>query len=218
LMISAIPSSGSDWFASCLLRASRHVYYREFFNPLCNWENADRLGTVFGCESQKYSRNIFKTAFSGDRAIAQIFDELWVPSGNTMTKEVWVTEKLPALACHFNVVCFSREPKNSLPPGRARTVSWFHACACQLGIAGDFAKSAMLGYEFMHKSCVEVAGAIGVPFISWEDMVFGDKQKVRGVLEESCIEGIDCRLAAEIIVATRKEEPRKKLPEWSDHK
>lgn len=215
LLISAIPSSGSDWFASCISKASTHSYYREFFNPICNWPLADEIGTVFGCESAMYAHNITDRADFGDRYVDEIIEDLWKPSGYTMTKEVWATEKLPALARHFRIVCFSRTPDRSMPPNRARVVGWMHAYASQVGIQGGFARSAVLAYRAMHAAIEQASNALGLPFILWDELIVAEKPRIRQILERAEMPGVDCSLAAEIIVETRRDEPRRTLEGWS---
>jgi hypothetical protein len=216
LLISAIPSSGSDWFASCISKASTHSYYREFFNPICNWPLADEIGTVFGCESAKYAHNIIRPTFIGDKEVDDIIQDLWKPSGYTMTKEVWATEKLPALTKHFKIVCFSRTPERSMPPNRARVVAWMHTYAAQAGITAGFARSAMLAYRLMHRSCEWTANALGLPFILWDELIEAEKPRIQQILENAEMPGVDCERAAEIIVETRKDEPRRVLEGWSE--
>ena len=215
LLISAIPSSGSDWFASCISKASTHSYYREFFNPICNWPLADEIGSAFGCESAMYSHNILRPAFAGDEDIDGIVRDLWKPSGYTMTKEVWATKKLPALVEHFRVVCFGRTPERSMPPNRARVVGWMHAYASQAGIPGGFARSATLAYGLMHRTAKWTAEVLGLPFILWDDLIAAEKPRIKEILDSAEMPGVDCSLAAEIIVETRRDEPRRTLEGWS---
>jgi hypothetical protein len=215
LLISAIPSSGSDWFASCISKASTHSYYREFFNPICNWPLADDLGTVFGCESAKYAHNIARRTPAGDREVDEIIEALWKPSGYTMTKEVWVTEKLEALSKHFRVICFSRTPERSMPPNRARVVGWMHTYAAQAGIQGGFAMSAMRAYSTMHGASVLASASIGAPLILWDELIVAEKSQIKDILDRAEMPGVDCSLAAEIIVETRRDEPRRTLEGWS---
>lgn len=215
LLISAIPSSGSDWFASCISKASTHSYYREFFNPICNWPLADEIGTVFGCESAKYAHNITRRTPAGDREVDEIIEDLWKPSGYTMTKEVWATEKLEALSKHFRVVCFSRTPDRSMPPNRARVVGWMHAYAEHLGIQGGFARSTVMAYRLMHSANEWYAGLLKLPFILWDELIAAEKPRIKDILDRAEMPGVDCSLAAEIIVDTRRDEPRRTLEGWS---
>lgn len=215
LLISAIPSSGSDWFASCISKASTHSYCREFFNPICNWPLADELGTVFGCESAKYAHNITGRTPAGDREVDEIIEALWKPSGYTMTKEVWATEKLEALSKHFRVICFSRSPERSMPPNRARVVGWMHAYAAEAGIQGGFAMSAMRAYSTMHGASVRASASVGAPLILWDELIVAEKPQIKDILDRAEMPGVDCSLAAEIIVETRRDEPRRTLEGWS---
>lgn len=215
LLISAIPSSGSDWFASCISKASSHSYYREFFNPICNWPLADKIGAVFGCESAKYAHNITRLALPHDTGVDKIVETIWKPSGYTMTKEVWVTEKLSALSEHFRIVCFSRTPERSMPPNRARVVAWMHAYADQMGVTGGFASSTTWAYRLMHDSVQWNANNLGLPFILWDELIVSEKQRIVQILDQAEMPGVDCSLAAEIIVETRRDEPRRILEGWS---
>ena len=51
-MLLSLPSSGSDWFASCIRAANPDLRYfdKEFFNPITNIELGDQLAVYFKVE------------------------------------------------------------------------------------------------------------------------------------------------------------------------
>lgn len=179
---------------------------------MCNWDFADEIGKVFGCESPKYSRNILRQ--SSQEEVDGIVDRFWNPSGKTMTKEVWATKKLPQLKKHFRVVCFSRTPRMSMPPKRARVVAWMHAYSLQAGIPGDFKKSAFSAYSAMHRFCVAQARSLGLPLILWDEIIDSEESKIEKILSDAKMPGVDCAAAARLIVKSRSNEQRPTLEGW----
>jgi hypothetical protein len=202
LLIAAVPSCGSDWFADSVAAASGHVYHREFFNPMCNWRAADKIGEEFGCESPLYLENIVNR--SSEEALSKIVDEVWTPSGATMTKENWSHRKLWYLKNRFRVVCFARRTEDSMPPTRSRVVCWMHGLARTLGVAGGgFVQDAIAGYSSWVGELVKTAEDLSLPMIWWHDIMAMERPALTKLLEELEMPGVDCSNCADRIISSR---------------
>lgn len=90
-----------------------------------------------------------------------------------------------------------------------------HAYAEQRQINGGFASSAAWAYRAMHESTEWIANAIGLPLILWDELISADPARIKQILDRAEMPGVDCSHAAEIIVETRREEPRRNLEGWS---
>jgi hypothetical protein len=202
LLIAAVPSCGSDWFAECVRDASSHSYYREFFNPMTNWRLADTIGAEFGCESPLYIDNILTA--SSEESLQRIVSETWASSGLTMTKENWSHRKLWYLKDHFHVVCFARRAEDSLPPTRARVVCWMHGLARTLGVAGSgFVADAISGYTAWVGELVKTAESLYLPMVWWHDVMAMEKDALVGLIDGLKMPGVDSEACADRIISTR---------------
>lgn len=202
LLIASVPSSGSDWFAGCVESASEHLYRREFFNPICNWTLADRLGLEFGCESPLYIKNILN--YSNKDFLDKIINEIWTPSGYTMTKEIWSHRKLWHLKDHFKIVCLARRIEDSLPPTRSRVICWMHSIAKQFKIDGNgFIQDAIAGYKIWTEELENTAKNLDLPLIWWHDLINFSEKELSILFEKIKMPKVDYDRCANNIINTR---------------
>jgi len=149
-----------------------------------------------------YASNITKHSEEAD--LQNIYDSLWVPSGFTMTKEIWLHRKLWFFAKHFHVVCFGRRTCDSMPPTRARVVSWMHTIANELGVSGgSFVGDAINGYEAWIVDLARNAAELNLPFVWWHDIMTAKQGDVEQTIAGLRMPGVDVAKCAENIVATR---------------
>ena len=129
LLIAAMPSSGSDWFASCILAVSElqaHPTAKEPLNPICNIAHFDLIATAFGCEAANTIRRI--AAPPRQDTVDHVL-ELAIPPEVNFVKEVWCGYQLEQLEDHFHIVTMTRSHANTFPPTRVRVYSWYLALA-----------------------------------------------------------------------------------------
>lgn len=202
LLIASVPSSGSDWFSECVVSASDHSYRREFFNPICNWNLADRIGSEFGCESPIYAKNILK--YSSEKKLDKIIKEVWSPSGFTMTKEIWSHRKLWHLKNYFKIVCLLRRVEDSLPPTRSRVICWMHSIAKQFKIHGKgFIQDSIAGYRIWTEELEKTANDLKIPVIWWHDLVSMDVKKMSELFEPIQMPKVNNTKLSDRIISTR---------------
>lgn len=124
-----MPSSGSDWFASCILAVSdlrAHPTAKEPLNPICNIEHFDLIATAFGCEAANTLRRI--AAPPRQDTVDHVL-ELAIPPEVNFVKEVWCGYQLEQLEDHFHILTMTRSAVNTFPPTRVRVYSWYLALA-----------------------------------------------------------------------------------------
>lgn len=205
LMINAMPSSGSDWFVSCLQAACPeivcHPTAKEFFNPLCNLEHYDAMSKVFGCETVDCYKNITRLIRPEE---AEPFVDMFMSQELTMTKEVWSAWHGFMFGRWFDVVGFVRRPENTFPPTRIRVWSWYRAVAASLGIDGDLKSSCLRAHDAMWKEIQHSLLDIYLPTIQWEKCMSYELDQLDKYFNGLLPSWIPCRRLAEIICETRR--------------
>ena len=119
-LLLSLPSSGSDWLAGCIARATGWRYFdKEFFNPICN--PIPEVESGFGCEMVSHYRKIAKPIPSDAAWNA------WKQSGYDFNKEVFCAFNVPWFAKRFKCCALLRRCEDTFPPKRARVMSWYDA-------------------------------------------------------------------------------------------
>ena len=152
LLIAAMPSSGSDWFADCLLKSSAqlvtHATAKEPLNPICNLDHFDVLAKVFGCEAEPAIASI--AASPSQSQVDEVLPIALGPQVNFI-KEVWVGYQLPQLQQHFHTITLTRSYDNTFPPSRVRVYSWYLALARSIELNLELNHHANLSKMFRYR-------------------------------------------------------------------
>jgi hypothetical protein len=124
LLLAALPSGGSDWVAQCLLEADDSlVYFREYFCPYVNWQDAEQLENVVGdtmfCNTKRMGQN------TTTEKVNQLLDGTWRKTGYTFTKENYIAFQLEQFAQFFTTVVLVRSFNDTFPPSRRRVIGWY---------------------------------------------------------------------------------------------
>jgi len=124
-----IPSSGSDWFASCIKKVNpqlkEHPVAKEFFNPICNQEMATQLGSAFGCEM---AGTIDSIVVNDESVLTRVYNKTWQAHGElNFTKEVFSQFKARWFEKFFTCIYLVREASLTFPPSRLRVWCWYEA-------------------------------------------------------------------------------------------
>lgn len=125
-MLLSMPNSGSDWFASVILKTDSKIkYFREFFNPVANKKYFDCLSEGFGSELTSSYKKI--ACFSGEQLYEKIYAATWLKEQLNFTKENYSAFKIPFFIKKFNCIAFTRQITNSFPPVRDEVFDWYEA-------------------------------------------------------------------------------------------
>jgi hypothetical protein len=207
LLLAAMPSSGSDWFASCILKSSdrlvSHPTAKEPLNPICNLQHFDALARVFGCEAEPAIANIAANPSKQlvDEAIA-----IAIPPEVNFIKEVWVGYQLPQLQRHFEIITLTRSLSNTFPPSRIRVYAWYLALARSIELnSGRMLPTAM--HERVARAFLLYYSRLryGWPTtLSWEFLMQAERPQLIDCFYELKLgQYLNCELLAENIIATR---------------
>ena len=174
-MISGLPSSGTDWLARCMVEGlglDQDQYYREWFNPLCNWSRADDLAKRgFGSESPHAIRGVGRRLESDVTDLVQKFTD----SGLLLDKEVWMAGKALDMKEHFHIIGLTRDLEDTFPPKRARVLNWFQwvQTVANPNVEEDrsFMQTARSGYRWLQEVHRLDCHTAEVPLLNWGDLV-----------------------------------------------
>lgn len=174
-MILAMPSSGSDFFARAVARATGWSYYdKEWFNPMCNLSRYDRLVRAgCGCETVgAYERISWPEVWTHIDDVVQEFSD----EGYVLDKEVFGHSKIQFFRERgFDCIALVRSAESMFPPSRLRVLQWYDAIARSHGTQdkGDFLESVYYGYRI----CRTLLEGSGLTVVDYDSMLkFGCDQ------------------------------------------
>lgn len=208
LIIVALPSTGSDWFAECVASAAGFNYIRERFNPMCDWTRADMLANNhFASESSLTLMHLGKPHAEGFDVVGDLQSSRF-----NMTKEVWSLGKYAQYAEVANVVAIDRTPEKTFPPTRARVLNWYHSVAEKMGwlealdnVPCDnlVVGKALASYIRLRRMHLAEAAAVGIPIITWESLVTGTIAEVCTSCKSLPVAPVDAERVVGRILTTR---------------
>lgn len=176
LMILAMPSSGSDWLAKCMVDTYGLSYFqKEFFNPLTNQPMADDLiAARFGCELTSCHKLIHQRP---DPVRAETLYRRFVSAGYGLGKEVWAMGKVDWFAERFRCLVLTRKFSSMFPPGRLRVHQWYESVACD-HLRTDpnrlkFSDRVRYGHELMYSTLKSEAIDSDIPAVDYDELVDG---------------------------------------------
>lgn len=165
-LLLSIPNSGSDWVARCIAQVTGWNYYeKEYFNPICNMGEADRLIFAgFGCELASAARGIW---IHPTKDAQEIYDQF--RRQYSFNKEVWGFSKIDWYKERFDCIVLTRSWQTMFPPSRLRVVQWYDQIymampGCQPNPLSSRVKHA---YDAMVSPLVQS----GLPLIQYEDLL-----------------------------------------------
>lgn len=187
LLMLSLPNSGSTWLAEQIANTlpGCKYYDMEFFNPLRNPANEQRLVRHFGAALVSCFRNIAKADGCGiDDDIAKT----WGRAQCNFNKEVFSPLKLPVFVRHFKCFVLLRKTEDTLPPRRMRIWSfyehaWFALSEAGFALPGTTARErAMAAHGALAQAMRADAKRLGVPVVEYGEL-FSGRQRVVEVLE-----------------------------------
>jgi len=120
----SLPNTGSDWFASLLLKQNPALkYFREFFNPICNPKYEDELRGAFGCEMVDNYQMIAKP----HGPCEEVYRRTWAREEYNFTKENYSAFNLRWFHGKFDCFVLYRRVEMTLPGGRLQVKTWYDA-------------------------------------------------------------------------------------------
>jgi hypothetical protein len=206
LLIAAMPSSGSDWFASCILKSTdqliSHPTAKEPLNPICNLEHFDTLAKVFGCEAEPAIEPI--AACPTQEQVEEAISIALPPEVNFI-KEVWVGYQLPQLAEHFQIITLTRSSINTFPPSRVRVYSWYLALAKSIEINRNLRLSQSMRQRVSQAHELYRAQLLTHSLtLSWEFLMEANRSQLESRFDQVLLsQHLDCGQLAELIISTR---------------
>lgn len=130
----SLPSCGTDWLAKAIVaRNPSLVYYREFFNPICNLRHYNELASSFGCELYEtvshLAQPIASPTLGVDREpfIANAYESTWLRESIQFTKENFSAFIADFYVERFTTFILYRPWEMCFPPSRLRVYSWYSA-------------------------------------------------------------------------------------------
>ena len=208
-VILSLPNSGSDWLADVICESSGLRYFhKEFFNPICNARHGDRLADGFGCELVGCYKNI-AAPYDVDE-LDRIYSETWEGVGYDFNKEVFSPFMVGWYARHFQVVVLVRSEAGVFPPARLRVWQWYEAIwqsvahSFQTTPCCRMVSRAVLGYRVALAAITEDAAALGIPVLSYDDLIQLPEADLRQHLGQGWIaDVVDVDRAVARILETR---------------
>lgn len=225
-MLAALPSGGSDWFASCIATAMpERKYAREFFCPTVNWHMAPRLNEVVGDVLWFARGNLCRRPWQ--QQVDRLVAECWQPTGFTFTKENYLTFQLEQFAAHFSIVVLTRTAEETFPPTRHRVMMWyehFYGALFDSGLvpvlwqrlATTPMRRAALGQLLFHREQERVARMLGLPVCRMRVLQTGKSPEVYDELRWA---GPYALPLTEVVMATTRVTPRPEgeyQDQWKD--
>lgn len=184
LLLASMPSSGSDWLASCIKEAVPSLNYsREHFSPLCNLRDSELLSEHFGDYLYDSTHNLCSKLT--DQHLSCVLNQVWVGRGHTFCKENYLAFKLDAFAKRFDTIVFARRTEDTFPPNRQRVTAWYeHAyhAALKAGLVPLYVANqcrnpmdkAVVGHQVFLRQLVSSAKSLGLRLVWWHDMISPD--------------------------------------------
>jgi hypothetical protein len=124
-MLLSLPSCGTDWVMSCLLGEKSPDYFREFFNPLANFQRYATLARAFGCELPQTIGLIARPVNMRREAVDAAYNITWRAENFLFTKENYSAFLVPYWQGKFQCVALYRPRNLTFPPNRLRVVNWY---------------------------------------------------------------------------------------------
>jgi len=157
-LLLSLPSSGSDWLAGAVARATGWRYWeKEFFNPICN--PIPEIEDGFGCEM------VSRYHFIAQPKPTEAAYQAWRKRGFEFNKEVFCAFNVPWFADRFECFALIRRYENTFPPKRARVLSWYDAiwnscrdaglATCARSLADRVKEAHELAAAHLKKECAK---------------------------------------------------------------
>lgn len=125
----SLPNTGTDWLVELLLRHNPYlIYFREFFNPICNPTYENVLNRAFGCEMVDNYALIARARCPYEEVCRQS----WAKENYNFTKENYSAFKLDWFVGKFDCFVLYRRVELTLPGSRLPVKTWYDAMYCSL--------------------------------------------------------------------------------------
>lgn len=207
LLLASLPSSGSDWVASCMVDANPELRYsREFFCPTVNLPHSRELSAVLGDTLYSNVKNLCRPISAAE--LDHLLDSTWRQTNFNFSKENYLPFQLEAFAEKFDIVVLLRRFRDTFPPHRHRVMQWyehfFGALITQKFIRWNVFEArhrnpmerAAIGHYFFAKQLKESAEQLGLKILWHHELMNLSAEELGG------------DAFAKLIVETREEIPR----------
>lgn len=225
LLLAALPSGGSDWFASCIRMAQPTLRYaREFFCPMCNWQYAGRLERDLG--DTTYAATDKLCVEMTDDSLNSLLNDTWRREDYNFCKENYLPWKLTAFSKQFTTVVLVRDFDDTFPPNRQRVIRWYEHFYCALFNAGQLDEEsvmeatnptarAAIGFFYFRQKLIDMAHELDLPLIYVSKITRQNATEITDAVKRV---PVDTQALVDAIVQTRRNvvRPAMHFVQWQD--
>lgn len=215
----SLPSSGSTWFAKCMIKAfglqAPNDDNYEFFQPLRSLSYGAELSRCFGLETVSQFKNIATPCNGIDLEIfEEVYQTTWEKEPYNFCKEVWSFAKLPLFNQHFRCVCLTRSAEETFPPNRLRVYGWYDAIWNAYRIYGkvpfaqcyDYKQKAIEAHNWATQNMLSDAATLDIPVIRYSVIAGGNAAEIAKEIDNGWISKLSISLVGNLvdeIISTR---------------